>query len=273
MDPLKVQARVLRPSMLNYGAGFRQLPITPGDGACNIVEKKFFKAVANERWVIVIYEQQRRFNDQSAQDVINRLCGRCRDVGINLAPVPQDHRPTAPKRIIFYRDVISGGQYKQVLEQEIPILSCISPDAPLMFSRFSAEACVSLGISPTVAILVVGKRHHVQFFPTSERDVDCSRNCKTGTLSSVTSLIPPRFLPSSARRVAGAFLDGSSVLKPWTMWTGNTEEPVAIRLRTGRAFAPLCFLPSESIDDWMTYYHLYYIAVNIHNYIAMELNA
>ncbi|KAF8210220.1 hypothetical protein K438DRAFT_145347 [Mycena galopus ATCC 62051] len=62
---------VLKPSMLNYGPGFRQLPITPGDGACNMVEKKFFKAVANERWVVVVYEQQWQFNDQSAQDVIS----------------------------------------------------------------------------------------------------------------------------------------------------------------------------------------------------------
>ncbi|KAF8126635.1 hypothetical protein K438DRAFT_962014 [Mycena galopus ATCC 62051] len=104
MDPLKVQARVLEPSMLNYGPGFRQLPITPGDGACNMVEKKFFKAVANEHGVVVVYEQQRRFDDQSAQDAWRPLPRR-RDIyrhvclnfalinlflvsGINLAPVP-----------------------------------------------------------------------------------------------------------------------------------------------------------------------------------------
>ncbi|KAF8166725.1 hypothetical protein K438DRAFT_1774895 [Mycena galopus ATCC 62051] len=51
---------------------------TPGDGACNMVDKKFFKAVAIERWVVVVYEQQRRFNDKSVQDVI------C----IKLAPTP-----------------------------------------------------------------------------------------------------------------------------------------------------------------------------------------
>ncbi|KAF8176140.1 hypothetical protein K438DRAFT_79970 [Mycena galopus ATCC 62051] len=69
-----------------------------------MVDKKFFKAVAIERWVVVVYEQQRRFNDKSAQDVIcqrrifpssmvisfgtDGLCGRCCDVGIKLAPTP-----------------------------------------------------------------------------------------------------------------------------------------------------------------------------------------
>ncbi|KAF8123956.1 hypothetical protein K438DRAFT_2003092 [Mycena galopus ATCC 62051] len=207
----------------------------------------------------------------------DRLCGRCRDVGINLAPVPfvdidrwqsrmqlgpPPHRPEAHNLLScrYFRRPIQAGFGARNADPVLHFSRC-STDV----SRFSAEACASLGISPTIAILVVGKRHHVQygyrFFPMSERDVDRSRNCKAGTLSSATSLIPPRFLPSSARRVAR------------TMWTGNTEEPVAIRLRTGRNFAPLCFLPSESIDDWMTYYYLYYIAVNIHNYIAMELNA
>ncbi|KAF8130518.1 hypothetical protein K438DRAFT_1999256 [Mycena galopus ATCC 62051] len=106
---------------------------TPGDGACNMVDKKFFKAVAIERWVVVVYEQQRRFNDKSVQDVIYGLCGCCCDVGtftarvcLNFAVInflflvsegSRDHRPIAPKRIIFYRDGVSEGQFKQVLEQ------------------------------------------------------------------------------------------------------------------------------------------------------------
>ncbi|KAF7352729.1 Argonaute-like protein [Mycena venus] len=342
-----VQARVLKPPMLKYGPGSRQLTITPRDGAWNMVDKKFFKPVAIDRWVVVVYEQQRRFNDQSAQDMINGLCGSCRDVGIKLAPTPfifwengqgriadqlkaagaacaqktgkgpqllvvvlpeggndiytsvkhfgditmgvatqclksskcfrakpqyyanvclkinvklggintipdpssvsvltdqhnptivmgadvihpapgSDGRPsftalvanvdsdtakyiaasrvqtsrqemieeleamshhclsmymryremaerkaagtTAPKRIIFYRDGVSEGQFKQVLEQELPLIK---------------KACASLKINPKITILVVGKRHHVRFFPTSEREADRSGNCRAGTV-------------------------------------------------------------------------------------------
>ncbi|KAJ6628679.1 hypothetical protein B0H10DRAFT_1777546, partial [Mycena sp. CBHHK59/15] len=85
--PLKVQARVLKPPMLKYGAGSRQLTITPRDGAWNMVDKRFFKPVEIARWVVVIYEQQRRFNDSSARDMINGLVASARDVGMSaLAP-------------------------------------------------------------------------------------------------------------------------------------------------------------------------------------------
>ncbi|KAJ7368370.1 argonaute-like protein, partial [Mycena albidolilacea] len=345
--PLKVQARVLKPPMLKYGPGSRQASITPRDGAWNMVDKKFFKPAAIERWVVVVYERQGRFNDQAAQDMMKGLCGSCCDVGIKLTPTPfvfwengqgriadqlrsagaavaqkmgkgpqlivvilpeggndiytsvkhfgditvwffgfllsskcyrakpqyyanvclkinvklggintipadpssvsvltdphnptivmgalvihpapgSDGRPsftalvanvdsdtakyiaasrvqtsrvemieeleamshhcltmymryravvekkaagtTAPKRMIFYRDGVSEGQFKQVLEQELPLIR---------------KACASLKINPKITILIVGKRHHVRFFPMSERDADRSGNCKAGTV-------------------------------------------------------------------------------------------
>jgi len=73
----------------------------------------------------------------------------------------------APKRIIFYRDGVSEGQFKQVLEQELPLIK---------------KACSDLRIDPKITIIVVGKRHHVRFFPQSERDADKSGNCPAGTV-------------------------------------------------------------------------------------------
>ena len=53
-----------------------------------MVDKKFFKPVAIDRWVVVVYEQQRRFNEGAANDMIQGLVNSCRDVGIKLAPTP-----------------------------------------------------------------------------------------------------------------------------------------------------------------------------------------
>ncbi|KAF8913963.1 argonaute-like protein [Gymnopilus junonius] len=66
-----------------------------------------------------------------------------------------------PKRIIFYRDGVSEGQFQQVLE---------------------LEACHDLRIDPKITVIVVGKRHHVRFFTQSERDADRSGNCPAGTV-------------------------------------------------------------------------------------------
>ncbi|KAJ6611943.1 ribonuclease H-like domain-containing protein [Mycena sp. CBHHK59/15] len=48
----------------------------------------------------------------------------------------------APKRLIFYRDGVSEGQFQQVLDH---------------------EACKELKIKPTITLVVVGKRHHVRY--------------------------------------------------------------------------------------------------------------
>ncbi|KAF9464484.1 argonaute-like protein [Collybia nuda] len=362
--PLKIQARILKPPTLKYGPGSKQLTITPNNGAWNMVDKRFFKPVEIPRWVVVIYEQQRRFGDNAARDMIAGLVSSCRDVGIRIVETPyvywengqgriadqlraagaacvaamgagpnlvvvilpeggndiytavkqfgditmgvatqcmksskcfrakpqyyanvslkinvklggintipdpssvsvltdphnptivmgkifynimrlllsgftagadvihpapgSDGRPsftalvanvdsdtakyiadsrvqtsrqemiedldsmskhvlqmymryremaekkeqgnTAPKRIIFYRDGVSEGQFKQVLDLELPLLK---------------KSCMELGIDPKITIIVVGKRHHVRFFPQNDRDGDRSGNCHAGTV-------------------------------------------------------------------------------------------
>ncbi|KAJ3796816.1 argonaute-like protein [Lentinula aff. detonsa] len=72
-----------------------------------------------------------------------------------------------PKRIIFYRDGVSEGQFKQVLDQEFVALQ---------------KACAALNIKPKITFIVVGKRHHIRFFPTSAKDADKSGNCPAGTV-------------------------------------------------------------------------------------------
>ncbi|KAJ7127554.1 argonaute-like protein [Mycena crocata] len=73
----------------------------------------------------------------------------------------------APKRLIFYRDGVSDGEFKQVLERELPLIQA---------------ACQELKISPTITLIIVGKRHHVRLFPANDRDADRSGNCPAGTV-------------------------------------------------------------------------------------------
>ncbi|THH32884.1 hypothetical protein EUX98_g1281 [Antrodiella citrinella] len=73
-----------------------------------------------------------------------------------------------PKRILFYRDGVSEGQFKQVLDIELPRIK---------------KACESLNIDPKITVIVVGKRHHVRFFPkTSDGGDRRSGNCFAGTV-------------------------------------------------------------------------------------------
>ncbi|KAG7449147.1 argonaute-like protein, partial [Guyanagaster necrorhizus] len=72
-----------------------------------------------------------------------------------------------PKRILFYRDGVSEGQFQEVLDKELGALK---------------RACEELRIRPKITIIVVGKRHHVRFFPTNDKEADRSGNCPAGTV-------------------------------------------------------------------------------------------
>ncbi|KAF8630597.1 hypothetical protein AX15_002843 [Amanita polypyramis BW_CC] len=54
----------------------------------------------------------------------------------------------SPKRLIFYRDGVSTGQFKQVVDEELPLIK---------------RACQSLRINPKITLIIVGKRHHFRF--------------------------------------------------------------------------------------------------------------
>jgi len=71
-------------------------------------------------------------------------------------------------RIIFYRDGVSEGEYQQVLERELPFLK---------------KACEELELNPKITLIIVGKRHHIRFFPQKQSDGDrSSGNCPAGTV-------------------------------------------------------------------------------------------
>ncbi|KAI0734018.1 argonaute-like protein [Fomitopsis betulina] len=80
--PLNTPARVLAPPTLRYGVGSKQQTIDPRSGSWNLVDKKFYKAASFDRWVVVVYENDRRFNMQTAQGVVIGLLAACDSVGI-----------------------------------------------------------------------------------------------------------------------------------------------------------------------------------------------
>ena len=43
-------------------------------------------------------------------------------------------------------------------------------------------ACQILKLDVKITVIVVGKRHHVRFFPQTPKDADRSGNCPAGTV-------------------------------------------------------------------------------------------
>ncbi|KAI0313364.1 argonaute-like protein [Amylostereum chailletii] len=84
----------------------------------------------------------------------------------------------APKRIIFYRNGVSEGQFQHVLKRELPLIQA---------------ACEKLKIKPKITMIVVNKGHHVRFFPRNPGEGDRSGNCPSGTVVDTEVVNPVEF--------------------------------------------------------------------------------
>ncbi|KAL7283289.1 hypothetical protein ACG7TL_002718 [Trametes sanguinea] len=84
----------------------------------------------------------------------------------NVAP-----NPPPPRNIIFYRDGVSEGEFAQIAEREIPLVK----------SAF-VKSNIPPHLMPKLIFIVVGKRHHVRFFPKNSQQADSSGNCPAGLL-------------------------------------------------------------------------------------------
>ncbi|KAG2636867.1 protein argonaute 18-like [Panicum virgatum] len=101
------------------------------------------------------------------QELINGL----EDIVKELLLAFEQGSKQKPKKLIFYRDGVSEGQFKQVLEQEIPEIE------KAWKSRYDEK--------PHITFIVVQKRHHTRIFPDNHNDhrwTDKSGNILPGTV-------------------------------------------------------------------------------------------
>ncbi|KAF8655729.1 hypothetical protein AX16_002966 [Volvariella volvacea WC 439] len=77
-----------------------------------------------------------------------------------------------PQRIIVYRDGVSEGQFKIVIEEEIP----------LIYKSFESFNTGETRYRPKLTFVVCGKRHHTRFNPTRAEDADINGNPRPGTV-------------------------------------------------------------------------------------------
>ncbi|KAL8782395.1 MAG: hypothetical protein Q9213_005398 [Squamulea squamosa] len=74
-----------------------------------------------------------------------------------------------PRNILIYRDGVSEGEYSLVLQTELPLLRKACSD---VYSNVEKGP-------PKITIIIVGKRHHIRFFPTARSSPKVT-NLKTG---------------------------------------------------------------------------------------------
>jgi eukaryotic translation initiation factor 2C len=146
-----------------------------------------------------------------------------------------------PERILFYRDGVSEGQFKQVMDSEVSAIKA---------------ACASLDKSynPTITFLVVQKRHHARFFPIETREADRTGNCMPGTVVD-TDIVHPFEFDFYLQSHAG--LQGTSrpthyhVLHDENKFTSDSLQELTYRLCYiyGRATRAVSIVPPAYYAD------------------------
>ncbi len=82
----------------------------------------------------------------------------------------RQHNKRLPENIIIFRDGVSEGQFKTVLEQELPLI------------RKACEEVYPATQRPKITLIVSVKRHQTRFYPTDQGHMVQSRNIKNGTV-------------------------------------------------------------------------------------------
>ncbi|KAI5117809.1 hypothetical protein M0805_004569 [Coniferiporia weirii] len=93
-----------------------------------------------------------------------------------------------PFRILVYRDGVSEGEYLQVASSEFEAIK----DAIAKVWKGAPESVSKPPIEDVkVTFVVVGKRHHVRFFPRTKEEGDRSGNCPSGFVADTKEILNP----------------------------------------------------------------------------------
>ena len=86
----------------------------------------------------------------------------------------QSHNPShhLPAHILIFRDGVSEGDFKRVLQEE----------GPQIDAAVNTIYPPNAAAKPKIAIVVVGKRHHTRFYPTKAAEAHKSGNPRNGTV-------------------------------------------------------------------------------------------
>ncbi|TRM61382.1 Piwi domain-containing protein [Schizophyllum amplum] len=130
---------------------------------------------------------------------------------------------TFPRCVVFYRDGISEGEFANVAAQEVKDFKAGIDDALAEYKQQKLAPPNASG--PTVTYVVVGKRHHVVFFPMTQQDGDRTGNLGSGFVTDrgLDSPFAPDFFLQSHSAIQGTSRSSHYVVLHDERWNYNTE--------------------------------------------------
>ena len=162
IDP-SVKSPVFREPVIIFGADVTHP--SPGENGIPSIAAVVASMDANATKYCARFRAQTHEKLRGAQEIINDLAAMVKELLVEF------YRATGhkPRKIIFYRDGVSEGQFNQVLVYEVGAVQ---------------EACMKLEkeYRPKITFVVVQKRHHTRLFCEDKRDASGkAQNVPPGT--------------------------------------------------------------------------------------------
>ncbi|KAH9992239.1 Piwi domain-containing protein [Russula compacta] len=110
----------------------------------------------------------------SSREIIEDIENMC----VSIFEQFRDTMGKFPKRILFYRDGVSEGEFRAIIGEELTLIR---------------SACEKLGFEANITLIIVGKYHKVVFFPGPNSPADRSENCPAGTVVDTGVISPIEF--------------------------------------------------------------------------------
>ncbi|KAG8185288.1 hypothetical protein JTE90_023897 [Oedothorax gibbosus] len=107
------------------------------------------------RYAVSIRAQKHRDENKESLEIIVELDKMVEEL---LLAFFRHTKQKKPRRIVFYRDGVSEGQFNKVREKEMSAV------------RRACKRVQNDGYEPPITFIVVQKRHHTRFMPSDERD-------------------------------------------------------------------------------------------------------
>lgn len=106
-----------------------------------------------------------------------------------------------PESILIYRDGVSEGQYQTVIGNELPLLRAACTELYTLADQ-------KKGL-PRMTIIIVSKRHHTRFYPSTTQDADRFSNNPAGTVVDRGLLCWTRYSGASMRTASRCLIETS----------------------------------------------------------------
>ncbi|KAH7929773.1 Piwi-domain-containing protein [Leucogyrophana mollusca] len=135
------------------------------------------------------------------------------------------------EKIVFFRDGLSEGEYEAVGKAEIKE---IEDAIDAVWTRYKVTSP-----KPPITFIVVGKRHHVRFFPKQQNEGDRSGNCPAGFVADqgIGNPVAQDFYLQSHGGLLGTSRPSHYVVLRDDIYKGNTDDLQELAFTLCHAYA------------------------------------